>query len=180
MQKLFPLGRWGAVATSGAAVGIAVSRKLSVSISRQATLLLSELEEYVLAVLRKEYEGFLARGAKWFSEHPDAHQLSYLLLAGRKGDEQFGFAFYASESHGERHHRLATGSLLTAPRRLGLEMRLARAAQAGASEQKILETAAIGLRQIAARETAVDGPFDVALIDTDGLRMTRVETPNAP
>jgi hypothetical protein len=177
VSKLFPLGAAAAVATSGAAVGIAVSRTLSRLLRRRASLPFAELEAYALSVFQKEYGEFVKQGADWFAAHPEAHRLSYVLLGGRRPDGEFVIRFYASEAHDEPYRLLPTGGVLAAPRRLGLESRLTRAAASGARSDEVFETTIQGLRAIAARDEAVGSPFDLALLDENGLRLQTVAGP---
>lgn len=171
LQKLFPLGPAAAVATSGAAVGVAVSRTLSRLLSRRAALPTPDLLDYALSVFQGEYQEFQEQGAPWFEAHPDAHRLSYLLLGARDPSGPLSFAFYASEAHGAPYCRLPTGSILTVPRRLGLEGRLARAVAAGATAEELRRVTLEGLTLIASKEDSVAGPFDVAVVDAAGVRL---------
>lgn len=176
LQKLFPLGPGAAVATSGAAVGVYVSRTLSRLLGRRAALPTADLAAYALSVFQGQYDEFQNQGAAWFSSHPEAHRLSYVLLGGRDQDGAFSFAFHASEAHREPYRRLPTGNVLTVPRRLGLEGRLGHARADGASLSRIRDVALEGLRVIAGKEEAVAGPFDTASIDAGGVRMETSET----
>ncbi len=116
-RKLFPLGRTAAVTTSGAAMGIAVSRTLSRLLRGRTLPAFDELETYVMDVFQREYDEFVRQGGAWFAAHPDAHRLSYVLLGGRTGDG-YGFRFYASETHGEPYRPWKPGAALTALRRV--------------------------------------------------------------
>ncbi len=168
VQKLFLLGPAAAVATSGAAVAIAVSRTLARLLKRRAALPWPDLEAYALGVYEKEYRDFARQGERWFAAHPEAHRSSYLLLGGAGG----GFRFHASEDHGQDYRLLPTGEVLTAPRRLGLEGRLLAGLRAGASLEALGEVTLAGLRQIAAKVEGVGGPFDLALVDGAGARLS--------
>ena len=182
VQKVFALGPTAAVATSGAAVGVAVSRTLARLFRKRAALPFTELEDYVLNVFQKTYDEFVEQGARWFEAHPGAHQLSYILLGGRESPGTFAFRFHASEAHGKPYLPLPTGAVLSAPRRLGLEGRLARALAAGAGLDELRRVTVEGLRLIAAKEESVAPPFDVAVIDDHGARLTSdgCDTPSAP
>lgn len=170
VRKLFSLGPSAAVATSGAAVAILVSRTLSRLLRRRARFPFPDLEAYALSVFQKEYDAFVRQGAEWFAAHPEAHRLSYVLLGGQTGGECV-FRFYASEEHHEPYRLLRTATVLTAPRRLGLESRLARAATAGAGREEIRDIAAEGLLRIEEKDDAVGGPFDVAELGAGGVRV---------
>jgi hypothetical protein len=178
VRKLFPLGPEAAVATSGAAVGIWVSRVLSRLFRRRGALPLPELEDYSLAVFQKEYSQFVQQGARWFAAHPEAHRRSYVLLGGRRDNGGYRFRFHASEDHGDPYHPLGAARVLTAPRRLGLEGRLARAARAEATEgDAVVDLVLAGLRHIAAHDEAVAAPFDVVSLTARGTRWQLFDEP---
>ncbi|MEW6488347.1 MAG: hypothetical protein AB1578_10620 [Thermodesulfobacteriota bacterium] len=164
LRKLFPLGASAAVATSGAAVGIAVSRSLHRFLQGRASPHLEDLEAYAVSVFQKEYAEFIRQGERWFRIHPHAHRLSYVLLAGQEGAGTHAFRFYASEAHHEPYRLLPTGAVLTAPRRLGLEARLGRALAAGASGDTLVQVVLEGLRVIGKKEPAAGPPFDWVVI----------------
>ena len=170
LRKLYPLGGRAALATSGAAVGIGLSRAVSRALRRRLVPALDELEAYVLSVFQREYDAFVRQGARWFASHPEAHRRSYVLIGGRSEAGGFRFSFYASEEHGQPYQRLRTHSALTAPRRLGLETRLARAAAQGAGADDVAGMVVEGLRRVAAKDSAVAGPFDVAVFSRSGAR----------
>ena len=180
VRKLFPLGPQAAVATSGAAVGIWVSRVLSRLFRRRGALPLQELESYALSVFQKEYGQFVQQGARWFAAHPEALRRSYVLLGGRRGDGGYRFRFHASEEHGDPYHPLGATRVLTAPRRLGLEGRLAQAAGTDQPDgDTLLDLVLSGLRQIAAHDEAVAAPFDVVALTPGGVRWQVFDEPPA-
>lgn len=175
VRKLFRLGPAAAVATSGAAVGIWISRFLSRLFARRAAFPLCDLESYALSVFQKEYDAFQRQGARWFAAHPDAHRFSYVLMGGAEDGGRCRFDFFASERHGERYRALATSDVLTAPRRIGWEGRLARLAREGADPEAIVHTVVEGMRRVADREDTVGGPYDLVVIDRNGLRALSFE-----
>jgi hypothetical protein len=175
LRKLFPLGSTAAVATSGAAVGIAVSRSLSRFFGHRASPPLEDLEAYALSVFQKEYGEFIRQGENWFRINPHTHRLSYVLLAGREDEGGHAFRFYASEAHHEPYRLLPTGAILTAPRRLGLEARLAQAVAAAGTGEALIEVALQGLRVIGRKEEAVGPPFDWSLIQVSGFTLGTAE-----
>ena len=171
LRKLFPLGSTAVLATSGAGVGVSISRFLSVLFGKRPSFPLSELESYSLSVFQKEYDDFVRQGGVWFTAHPHAHRMSYLLFGGRETEGSFVFRFHASEAHGKPYRLLPTANVLTAPRRLGLESRLARALSLRSPTQDLRNIVVEGLAQIARKEEAVGGPFDLALVDETGVRL---------
>ncbi len=176
LRKLFPLGTRAAVATSGAAIGIAVSRNLNRWMRRHASLPFAELEEYALHVFQREYDHFVAEGRAWFAAHPWAHRRSYVLLGGwAQPKTEPELRFYASEEHGDPYHTLPIGQVVTAPRRLGLEAQLHRAALDGAAVEDLAEIVLAGLRRVAEIEEAVAAPFDAALFSGGRVRFLSTE-----
>jgi len=176
IRKLFPLGASAVVATSGAAVGIAVSRNLHRFLRRRASPPFEDLEAYALSVFQKEYAEFIRQGEEWFRSHPDAHRLSYILLGGRQHDSKWALRFYASEAHHEPYRLLPTVQVVTAPRRLGLEARLGLAIRQGASAESLCDLALEGLRVISQKEEGVGAPFDWAAFGREGTRSGTEET----
>jgi hypothetical protein len=174
LRKLFALGPEAAVATSGAAVGVAASRWAATQLAGRQPLPFPELAEWVVSAFQTRYDDFNRRAEAWFREHPEAYRLSYILLAGRGPDGRCAFRFEASERPGEPYRLVPTGRILTAPRRLGLEGRLQRLRDGTAEE--LAETIAEGLRLVARKEReAVAGPFDLALFDGEGMRLQTFE-----
>lgn len=174
LRKLYPLGPNAVLATSGAAVGLGISRFLSALFGNRPAFPLADLEGYALSVFQKEYDDFVRQGGEWFTAHPHAHRRSYVLLGGREAGGRFAFRFHASEAHGQPYRLLSTNRVLTAPRRLGLESRLSHALSKGASDGDIRTLITEGLHQIAGKEEDVSGPFDVALLDDRGLHLEEI------
>ncbi len=168
LRKLYPLGAQAAMATAGAAVGIGVSRTLSQVFRRRSAAEFEEIEPYVVQVFRREYEAFVHRGHQWFQDHPEAHRRSYLLLAGRDSDGRCRLAFYASEDHGHPHRGVRVKGVVTAPRRLGLETLLYQELQQP-TRDRLLEAVMQGMHRIRERDDAVDGPFDLAVLERSGF-----------
>ena len=68
--------------------------------------------------------------------------------------------------------------MLTAPRRLGLEARLARVVGADAAdEQTVLELALAGLRHVADCDDTVAAPFDVVTLTPRGAHWQVFDEP---
>lgn len=176
-RKLYRLGPKAVIATSGAAIGIEVSKKLSQAISQGLSLEFKELEEYAVTIFRREYEAFTQEGADWFAQNPDAHRLSYFLLGGRDIDGSLQMRFYGSESHEAPHEALQIGAVLSAPRRLGLEMRLSQAINRGASTEELRQLATTGLEQIANHDENVGKDYDCALFTNGELELFTCSTP---
>lgn len=174
-RKLFGVGARAAVATSGAAVGIHISQMVAKAFAQKPNVSFPEVEEYAMAVFQREYAAFIARGTEWFAAHPKALKLSYVLLAGRDGDGGRHVRFYASEDHGDAYRPLSVGSVLAAPRRLGLETRLSQALAANAPTMEIRGMLFTHLSRIAELDEAVGGPFDLATLGPSGIVLETIE-----
>ncbi|MHB8766145.1 MAG: hypothetical protein ACYDA8_17650, partial [Deferrisomatales bacterium] len=131
----------------------------------------ADLERYALSVFQKEYREFSRQGAQWFAAHPEARRLSYILIGGVAPGAPGQFHFHASEEHGQDYRLLPSGQVLTAPRRLGLEARLARAVAAGTPLDELVQLTLGGFRRIAEADPAVAPPFDAAVLDAGGVRL---------
>lgn len=169
-KKLYPLGRYAAIATGGAAVGINISLKLATLLGESRKMPFNELESYAIGVFQHEYDSFLRQGEEWFKTHPEAIRRAFILLAGSDGPNAPAIRFYASEDHGEPFRSLPVGNVLTAPRRLGLESALSRALMKGAAEEEIRGLVVESLARIEKADEAVGGPFDILTIFNDGIK----------
>ncbi len=174
-KKLFSLGHFAAVATSGAAVGIEMSRNISTTLEVRKHIPYLELVPYTLSFFQAQYDRFIELGSDWFSQNPEAFKLSYILLAGFLPDGTADFSFYASEDHDEAYSQLPTGIALTAPRRLGLESRLMLAAAKGATLDKLNDILIEGLALIEEKAPGVGGPFDIARLEDGEVVIETVE-----
>ena len=174
-RKLFSPGDSVLIATSGAAVGITICEKLSVTLAAGNSMDLEEFESYAMPYFQREYHEFTRKGADWFASHPEAPRLSYVLMVGRTDGGGYGLRFYASEKHGEPFRLLPSGKVLTAPRRLGLEGAVMRALTGPGTAGAVKATVLNSLLKIEALDPAVAGPFDLAVLDGNGLKMETAE-----
>lgn len=174
-RKLFALGRHGAIASSGAAVGIRISLEVAQLLADRPLPDLDEVEGFVVDHFQRRYDEFLAQGEEWFRCHPEALTLSYFMLAGVDADGAPRLRFYASERHGDPYRALPVGQVLTAPRRLGSEARFLNALKGGVSAHDARAMAVGDLRRIAAKEHSVAPPFDFAVIDVAGANLETFE-----
>jgi hypothetical protein len=171
-RKLFALGANAAITSVGAAIGIAISKKLSASIRQTISLTFKDLESFVLQVFQEEYDNFISRGTAWFADNPEAHRRASFALGAKDPDGLFSLAFYVSEDHDQpfRKAPLLDASVVM-PRRLGLEAKLARETECSSSLHNLKEITLQSLQQIEALDLAVGSPFDFALFDKSGMRI---------
>ncbi|TAL16673.1 hypothetical protein EPN96_08400 [bacterium] len=173
-RKLYPLGESGLLSTGGSAVGIEISRKLS-HLFRENPVPYPEMKSYVLSTFQSDYDMFQQEGKAWFRAHPEAHQLAYILLGGILEDGSFENSFYASEAHGESYRELPILDVLTAPRRIGTEIKLVTALKNGSDLIDIMNLAIQALVYIDKKENSVGRPFDWGIISSSGLKMDTLE-----
>lgn len=173
-QKLLPLGECGALASGGAAVGIAITHKLSLEFSARGRVPFEEMEARVLSVYQAEYAAFVERGKDWFAQNPQAHRRACFLLGGWDEDGHPQASFWASDDHTMPLTQIPFGAVLSMPRRLGLEAALARACAQGEGLNALYERIAAGFKRIEDAGEPVGGPYDVALLSRDGTRWEEV------
>lgn len=174
-RKLFAVGDGVAIASSGAAVGVKITQAVAHAFAKRPKVTFAEAEEYALGVFGRDYAAFVAHGAEWFAAHPEALKLSYVLIGGVDADGTRHLKFHASECHGEPYRSLPVGAVLAAPRRLGLETRLTQALMAKKTTLEIKAMLLTHLTRIAELDSAVGGPFDVAVISASGVALETVE-----
>jgi hypothetical protein len=177
-RKLYPLGENGLLATGGSAIGIEISRKLS-HLFRENPLSYLEMKSHVLNTFQNDYDSFQLQGREWFKAHPEAHQLAYILLGGVLDDGSFEISFYASEAHGESYRELPIGDVLTAPRRIATETKLAMAIKMDTDLRELKNIALKALVYIEEKEKSVGSPFDCGVISSTGLDMEIIENDKA-
>lgn len=175
LRKLFHLGKSGLLATGGSAMGIGVSRKLWRLLKEKQALTFDELESYVISVFNHDYVDFQRRGEKFFSDNPEAHRLSYILLGGRSESGEPKMGFYASEEHGEPYKKVPISEVLSAPRRMGIEMKLVGALRSGKAEDELVKIAVEGLDLVSSKVSSVGRPFDWGILSAKGLEMGVVD-----
>jgi len=171
-RKLFVLGRRTAIVSGGAAVGIDLSRELAQSVAARG---LESVEEIILlapAFLNERYAAFLETARPWFRAHAGAYQRLYFLIAGcPAGGPPVQALLLGSEQIDAPLTPLPMGAVVTMPRRLMLEVQLARLAQ----KVSLAELADYCLRQLALlaekESNTVGGPFDGVIVDVHGLRL---------
>lgn len=175
LKKLFAPAGKTLLSSSGASVGITISGRFEKMMEGKDLKDFDHMADYAALFFQREYDEFIKKGADWFAKNPECLKLAYFLLAGRKADGSPGLRFYASESHSEPFRLLNTGTVVTAPRRIGLEAALSKAVACGAGMDDIKVTVIKALAKIESVDQAVRGPFDIAVVGPDGLKMETVE-----
>jgi hypothetical protein len=170
-RKLFALGHRAAIVSGGAAIGIDLSRALAAAVAERQSDDVADIIAFAPAFLNAGYAAFLERARHWFAAHPDAYQRLYILIAGcPAGGPPAQTLLLGSESIDTPLTSLPIRAVLTMPRRLMLEIQLAKLAQTAT----LPELADHCLRQmalLAEKDSAtVAGPFDGVILSAQGLR----------
>ncbi len=172
-RKLYALGSHAAILSAGAKIGIDLSIRLAELISQRGVSDVGAVLPLAREFLDREYGRFVEEGRDWFMSHPDAYRRLYFVIGGyTQGDPDNPVQFYllSSEDLELPFQVTATGTLLTMPRRLGFEMKLA-----GVLPQSSLSDLAglclSYLRQLGDKEPdRVGPPYYAATVSAEGFR----------
>jgi hypothetical protein len=173
VQKLFPLGKWAALVTAGAYIGIQISRAFSAIAHDEGLVDLDRLLPAAQSFFEQAYERFIHENQPWFETHPLAYRSLYVLLAGRGHDHEGGWQAHllSSEEHRLPFEHVSIGETLTIPRRLGLEGQLMARLKRGNSLEEAAAFCDTALQVLAERDPEqVGAPFHVAILDQRGFR----------
>jgi hypothetical protein len=172
-KKLFPLGKWAALVTAGAYIGIDISRRFSALAQDEGLVDLERLLPAAQSFFEQAYERFIHLNRSWFAAHPLAYRSLYLLLVGRGDRHKDGWQAHllSSEEHQLPFQRTSIGEILTIPRRLGIEGQLMARLKTGRSLEDVAAFCDTALSVLAERDPEqVGAPFQVAILDQQGFR----------
>lgn len=179
MQKVYPLGMHAAILTSGAAIGVQLSRDLSQWLQAR------QLEDFddTVAVSRD----FLAQGYAHHlrarhgrsGQHAPAERHLYFAIGGYSG-QQASSPYLAILLHSEAgdlpFQEMRLPRVFTLPRKVVFEGRVTRQIAEGIGLRPLATVCLEALAGMAERKPeAVGGPFDVAIVRSSGTEL--VETP---
>ncbi|MCX5891151.1 MAG: hypothetical protein NTY36_17140 [Deltaproteobacteria bacterium] len=170
IKKLLPLGAQAAILSGGAGVSVALSRALQREIgARRGLDHLEDMADFALGFLSEGYERHLAR----HGPEPEGFRRLYFILAGYSPDQPppgFSLLLLGSEENELPLRLIPTTNLVVMPRNLGMEMRLFKALNQGASLQELLRLSRDFLEKMAAAKEEVGSPFHFATITAAGYR----------
>ncbi len=170
LEKLFPLGKYGAILSGGAGVGVALSRSLIHQVSRRRGLEEpEEIAEFALEFLSRGYGAHL----KLHGPEPEGLRHLYFILAGYSpaaASPGYSLRLLASEEDALPLSSIPVGRLVVMPRNLGEEMRLSQAVARNASLEEILAISRDFLQRMANIREEVGPPFYFAAITPEGYR----------
>jgi len=170
VKKLVPLGRHAAILSGGAGVSAALSRALQQEIGRRRGLDHPEdMVDFALSFLSQGYGRHLAR----HGPEPEGFRRLYFILAGYSPDQPppgFSLFLMGSEENELPLRHIPTTNLVVMPRNLGMEMRLFKALNQGATLAALLRMSRDFLGKMAAAKEEVGEPFYFATITAAGYR----------
>ena len=170
VKKLLPLGSHAAILSGGAGVSAALSRALQREIGRRRGLKhLEDMADFALDFLSEGYGRHLAR----HGPEPEGFRRLYFILAGYSPDQPppgFSLFLMGSEENELPLRHIPTTNLVVMPRNLGMEMRLFKALNQGATLEALLRMSLDFLGKMAAAKEEVGDPFYFATITAAGYR----------
>ncbi|MCX5892189.1 MAG: hypothetical protein NTW80_04320 [Deltaproteobacteria bacterium] len=174
VKKLLPLGRHAAILSGGAGVSVALAQALGREIGHRRGLdYLDDMADFALNYLSQGYQQHLER----HGPEPEGFRRIYFILAGYAADRPPpGFSLYllGSEENELPLRNIPTGNLVVMPRNLGMEMRLFKALNQGATPEELLAISKEFLEKMAAAKEEVGPPNYFASITAAGYREVSV------
>ncbi len=180
VDRLLPLGDRVAILAGGAAQTVDMARSLQSFIRSEGLRDIEDIHTVAVPYLNSEYERFMRKECQTL--HLDPLLYAYFILAGyteRDPDRPTRAYFLWTK---KKLPQLDSGEItyaFTAPRRIGLEARLARLCQNGATAHELLELIGASVEKLAMDQDEIGGPFTLAAITTEGLRIANYMGPVA-
>ena len=172
-RKLYSLGSHAAILSAGAKVGIDLSIRLGELVAYRGLYDVEAIYPLAREFLSQEYGRLLEEGRDWFASHPEAYRRLYFVVAGhtfRDPSKPFRLYLLGSEDLELPLQLLPTGTLLTMPRRLAFEMKLA-AALSQSSLDSLADLCLGYLRRLEEKEPdRVGGPYYAATVTGEGFK----------
>jgi hypothetical protein len=170
VKKVLPLGRHAAILSGGAGVSVALSQDRRREIGHRRGLdHLDDMADFALNFLSQGYGQHLAR----HGPEPEGFRRIYFILSGYAEDRPPpGFSLYllGSEENELPLRNIPTGNLVVMPRNLGMELRLFKALNGGATLEELLALSEDFLEKMAAAKEEVGPPNYFATISAAGYR----------
>jgi len=161
------LGRQTCIAVSGLRAGLRFCQELQRRVAACRLEDFASIRAVAESYLNSSYARFLARNRAWYEAHPEAPKVLCFILAGYTGADQH-VVVWESSGHRLPLAEVPAEPVLTVPRVLGLEARLARLQ---AQDPPLAEVALFclgALQRLAEREETVGRPFQVAVLSEPG------------
>jgi hypothetical protein len=174
VEKLFPLGKCGAVLSGGAGVSVPLSLALRREIEQRRGL--EEFEDMVDFAPPLLSLGY-ARHLRQQGPEPEGFRRLYFILAGHSSQAPppgFRLVLLGSEENELPLRLIPVDNLVVMPRNLGMEMRLFKALREAAPLTELLKMSKDFLEKMAAVKEEVGPPFYFATITTAGYEAVQV------
>jgi hypothetical protein len=179
VKKLLPLGSHAAILSGGAGVSVALALALQREIGRRRGLdHLEDMADFALSFLSQGYGRHLER----HGPEPDGFRRIYFIVAGLSADKPppgYSLFLLGSEENELPLRPIQVGNLVVMPRNLGLEMRLFKALNQGATLKELQDLSQSFLVKMAANAAEVGPPFYFATITAAGYREANPHEPLA-
>lgn len=125
--------------------------------------------ELATSVLSRYYHQYLVQNYAWFRRHPEAPRLLYFTLIGyNQATEEIKTVLLESKDNELPFKMIPVGPVLTMPRVLSVEAKLLRMQQDAPSLEEVAGFCRQTLRNIAAAEENVGGPFQSVIVNARG------------
>ena len=169
VEKLFPLGQFAAILSGGAGVGVPLSLALRHEVERQGLNEVTDVVDLAIPFLSEAYARYLTHHAP---QEEGLRRLYFILAGFCPSQPPPGFKLFllASEEQELPFKSAPVGNILVMPRNLGMEMRLFKTLQAGATLDELLKMSREFLEKTAAAQNEVGPPFYFAFITPDGYQ----------
>lgn len=169
IEKLFPLGKFTAVLSGGAGVSVPLSLALRHEVNQRRLVEIEDIVELAGVFLSQAY------GRHLEAHGPEAEELRriYFILAGCCGSASapaYKLFLLASENNVLPLRVIPATPLIVMPRNLGMEMKLFKVLQQGASLAQLLGMSLEFLEKMSASQEEVGPPFYFATITEAGYQ----------
>jgi hypothetical protein len=172
VNRLLPLGDRAAILAGGAAQTVDMARSLQAFVSDEGLTDIEDIYTAALPYLSGEYERFMRKECRTLYLDPLLY--AYFILAGYTDhdlDRPTRLYFLWTKRRLPRLDGDEVSHAFTVPRRIGLEAKLARLTQAGATSEEILDQVRTALHKLEEGQDDIGGPFVFATITAEGLRI---------
>jgi hypothetical protein len=172
VNRLLPLGDHAAILAGGATHTVGMARSLQAFVSGEGLTDVEDIYKAAIPYLGGEYERFMRKECETLHLDPLLH--TYFILAGYTDRDPGRPARLYLLWNKKRLPQLDGDEITWAfavPRRIGLEAKLARLAETGASTEAILDEVRSALNKLEATEEEIGGPFVFATLTADGLHI---------
>jgi len=183
VNRLLPLGDRAAILAGGAAHTVGMARSLQAFVSGEGLTDIEDIYRAAIPYLGGEYERFMRKECETL--HLDPLLYTYFILAGYT-DRDPGRPTRLYLLWNKKRLPQLDGDEITrafaVPRRIGLEVRLARLAETGATSEELLDEVRGALNKLEGSQEEVGGPFVFATLTAEGLYIADfmgVTTPTA-